>query len=195
MQLEANDGELTSADEITVTVYPAGTINQAPNVTTGYAQTINFPDIVNLDAIVTDDGLPLSTEVTTTWLQMGGPGTVTFSNASAISTTASFPSAGIYFLRLTADDGNAIGYGDITIIVNPAPEVLDIRVSASSDDAEERASGTMNLTSSDLELVEEKGIQTVGMRFNGLTIPPGMMITEAYIQFQVDETSSKKYCA
>jgi hypothetical protein len=45
--------------------------------------------------------------------------------------------------------------------------------------------------STDLELVYDadmdQGNQTVGMRFNGVDIPPGAIILNAYIQFQVDE--------
>ena len=48
----------------------------------------------------------------------------------------------------------------------------------------------MRLTSSDLELVYTGGAQTVGLRFNGLQIPPGAVITNAYVQFQVDEDSA-----
>ena len=36
---------------------------------------------------------------------MRGPGTVTFGNANAVDTTASFSAAGTYVLRLTANDG------------------------------------------------------------------------------------------
>ncbi len=68
------------------------------------------------------------------------------------------------------------------------------QVSASSDDAEEQGAngsspGSMDLTSSDLELVRDgnDGDQWVGMRFNGLSIPQGAYITNAYIQFTVDE--------
>lgn len=68
------------------------------------------------------------------------------------------------------------------------------QVSASSDDAEEQGSngttpGAMDLTSTDLELVNDgnDGDQWVGMRFNGLNIPQGVYITSAYIQFTVDE--------
>lgn len=64
------------------------------------------------------------------------------------------------------------------------------RVSASSDDAEENIVGAMDLTSSDLELVLEDSLQTVGIRFNGVDIPKEATILNAYIQFQVDETSS-----
>ena len=47
----------------------------------------------------------------------------------------------------------------------------------------------MRLASSDLEMVFDKGDQQVGMRFNGITIPQGASIVNAYIQFQVDESS------
>ena len=70
---------------------------------------------------------------------------------------------------------------------------LEARISSSADDAEERASGSMKFTSSDLELVDDnpsKPDQTIGLRFNGLDIPQGAIITSAYLQFQVDEVSA-----
>ena len=64
-------------------------------------------------------------------------------------------------------------------------------MSASTDDAEEASSGSMDLTSTDLELINDRGTdQTVGMRFRAVAIPAGAWISEAYVQFQVDETSS-----
>jgi hypothetical protein len=70
--------------------------------------------------------------------------------------------------------------------------VLDIRVSASADDAEENTTtGKVNRGSSDLELVDQGALfQLVGMRFNNLTIPQGAIINKASIQFQADETHS-----
>jgi type IV pilus assembly protein PilY1 len=64
-------------------------------------------------------------------------------------------------------------------------DTLDVWVSTSSDDAEEAASGSMDMTSSDLELVNN---QQVGMRFQGITIEQGATITSAYIEFACDET-------
>ena len=49
----------------------------------------------------------------------------------------------------------------------------------------------MSLTSSDLELVYDGSNQTVGLRFNGITIPQGATIVNAYVQFQVDEAQSE----
>ncbi len=67
---------------------------------------------------------------------------------------------------------------------------VDLRVATSSDDAEEAASGSVSLVSSDLELVDDAGLQTVGMRFAGVPVPPGAVILAAHIQFQVDEVTS-----
>jgi hypothetical protein len=48
----------------------------------------------------------------------------------------------------------------------------------------------MSRTSSDLELVYDREIQTVGLRFSNVTLPPGATVVNAYIQFQVDEIST-----
>ena len=66
-----------------------------------------------------------------------------------------------------------------------------VRVASGSDDAEESASGAMNLTSSDLELVNDGSDQKVGIRFAGVDIPQGATIFKAHMQFQVDETTSE----
>lgn len=73
----------------------------------------------------------------------------------------------------------------------PSIVIQEARVNASSDDAEESASGKVNLSSSDLELISEDSDQTVGMRFNNLNIPQGATITNAYIQFEVDESTKE----
>jgi VCBS repeat-containing protein len=79
----------------------------------------------------------------------------------------------------------------VAITANPSvPVTVELRVAARSDDAGEQAEGRVTLNSSDLELVVERTIQTVGVRFNGVTIPQGATIVNAYIQFQVDERTT-----
>ncbi|MCB0616950.1 MAG: hypothetical protein KDC75_26715, partial [Phaeodactylibacter sp.] len=77
-----------------------------------------------------------------------------------------------------------------------APARTSARISTSEDDAEERASGAVDLTSSDLELAEDpnQGKQAVGLRFTTLNLPQGVVISRAYVQFTVDETSSGAPC-
>jgi hypothetical protein len=70
--------------------------------------------------------------------------------------------------------------------------VVESRVSASSEDAEQKVGSTsVSLTSSDLELVTDGLPQTVGMRFAGLALPPGVPIVDAWLQFTVDEAQSE----
>ena len=79
----------------------------------------------------------------------------------------------------------------MTVIDPNAPLVFEARVAASADDSEERMNGSIKLTSSDLELVDDKGkLQIVGIRFQGVSIPAGAAISQAYVQFTVDEVSS-----
>ncbi len=68
---------------------------------------------------------------------------------------------------------------------------VEKRIAASSDDAEQRVGGATDLTSSDLELTTDGTTQQViGLRFTALAIPAGATITNAYVQFQVDEVST-----
>jgi hypothetical protein len=100
---------------------PAPATNQPPIVNAGPDQTIALPASASLSGTVTDDGLPSGAVVSASWSQMSGPGTVTFANASAPVTTATFSTSGTYVLRLTASDTALSASDDITIVVNPVP--------------------------------------------------------------------------
>ena len=79
--------------------------NQAPVVDAG--PNVNLAainDVAALNGNVTDDGLPLGAGVRVTWSKLDGPGTVTFGDANAAVTSASFSAPGIYLLNLAADD-------------------------------------------------------------------------------------------
>src|SRR5262249_47727964 len=78
----------------------------------------------------------------------------------------------------------------VTVSV-PVVGSLDARVAASSDDAEESAGGSVNLTSSDLELIHDSSDQTGGMRWAGGAIPKTATITRAYLQFRAKESQSE----
>jgi hypothetical protein len=98
--------------------------NQAPIVNAGSDQVITLPNAASLDGTVTDDGLPIPPgTVTTTWSQVGGTPGVAFANASAVDTTATFPMAGSYALRLTADDGDVAVFDEVTVSVNEPGQV------------------------------------------------------------------------
>ena len=185
-----NDGAIYE-----VSIPGSGPVNQAPVVNAGADQLVTLPSTAALSGSASDDGLPAPpATLTTTWSQLSGPGTVTFQNASALSTTASFSAGGVYVLRLTASDSVTASTDDVEItVIDPnAPSQLDVAVAASTDDAEENnAGGNVNRTSADLELVADGSInQTVGLRFVGVNLPDNAVISNAYVQFTVDEVTT-----
>jgi hypothetical protein len=79
-------------------------------------------------------------------------------------------------------DGSEV---DVTTIV--------ASIAVGPDDAEEKADGSITLTSSDLEIHEyDAGAPhlAVGLRFTDLLIPPGASIVSAYVQFEAAETDT-----
>jgi hypothetical protein len=116
LRLTAFDGEITVSDDVTVTA------NRAPTVNAGADQTITLPSSATLTGTAADDGLPSPpATLTSTWSTVSGPGTVTFGNANALSTTATFSTSGAYVLRLTVSDSAAAASDDVAVTVNPAP--------------------------------------------------------------------------
>ena len=69
-------------------------------------------------------------------------------------------------------------------------QTLVVPIKDGDDDAEESVDGTVELGSSDLELINDEVDQVVGLRFRDIAIPNGATIVRAYIQFHVDEPSS-----
>jgi hypothetical protein len=126
---------------------------------------------------------------------VSGPGTVGFANPASPTTTATFSTNGTYVLRLTADDSAIQRSDDITVTVLPegsvVPRVIDVAVSKSADDAEERPTGRVKLGSTDLQMVVDgSATQVVGLRFAGLALPKNATIVNAYVQFRTDEATT-----
>jgi hypothetical protein len=187
-QPDENDGRIYE-----LSLPPMTPGNSAPVASAGPDQTITHPNDVLLQGSVTDDGIPSPSSLISTWSQKSGPGVVTFDDASQEVTNASFSAAGTYGLRLTGDDGEFQATDDVTITVLSADgsTIVERRVEASVDDAEEDDLGAVSRDSSDLELVFDGEInQVVGIRFNGVPVPPGAAILAAHIQFQVDGPDS-----
>jgi len=69
--------------------------------------------------------------------------------------------------------------------------VWEGRISSGADDYEQYvANGDMDNGSTDLEITEEGSPtdnQLIGLRFNGVDVPQGATIANAYVQFHVDE--------
>jgi uncharacterized protein YjiK len=196
---ESYDGSSDEAPLLHVEYSLGGGLrNLPPTVEAGNDQTIEIGESTSVSGSVSDDGLPdpPASIQSTSWSQVNGPPFATFTTPSALRTGVTFPSEGSYQLRLSAFDGEKTSADDLTVTVNPPPpppgqSTVELRISDSSDDAEERSDLDMKLTSSDLEMTLEKGAaQVVGLRFHPLPIPPGARIDSAWVQFEVDEATS-----
>ncbi|MEP6654068.1 MAG: cellulose binding domain-containing protein [Myxococcales bacterium] len=120
LRLTVTDGASARNDDMTVIVNPP--LNQAPLVNAGLDQTITLPATANLIGEVMDDRFPAPPAAfSVVWSRVGGPGTVTFANANALLTSATFSVAGTYTLRLTADDSALATSDDLVVTVNAAP--------------------------------------------------------------------------
>ena len=181
-----NDGKL---HELSVTLPSVG--NDGPVADAGPDRTGTMPDAVALAGSVSDDGIPEGGTLTSLWTQTSGPGTAMFTSSTSPTTDVTFSAPGEYVLRLTADDSELQGFDETTVTVNAgSTTVLDIPVIASSDDAEEAASGDINRLSGDLAMALHTTPQTVGLRFQSVTIPQGATVLSSYVQFRADEKSS-----
>jgi hypothetical protein len=70
--------------------------------------------------------------------------------------------------------------------------IVERRVAAGADDAEQATSGKVSVSSSDLDIITDGGtpLSVVGVRFTNLPIPRGAPILSAWIQFQADEVGT-----
>jgi len=87
-----------------------------------------------------------------------------------------------FFTTPTPDAANVVS-GPSSYHVN-----LTLPILTANDDGEEYGNGSVNLSSSDIEMVQDGGaVFTVAYRFNGVALPDDAIITNAYIQFYAEE--------
>ena len=123
-QANTNSSDIIFDLELSGSAFPT---NQGPSSNAGSDQTITLPASATLNGTVSDDGLPIPPGLLTFgWTKFSGPGTVSFANANALQTTASFSTAGTYALRLTARDGASAVSDDLTVTVNSQVQPLRI---------------------------------------------------------------------
>ncbi|MFZ1700559.1 MAG: RHS repeat-associated core domain-containing protein [Pyrinomonadaceae bacterium] len=86
-----------------------------PCVFAGVDNSIILPGTAALNGSAASSAVSIST----TWSKISGPGEVGFANPADASTVATFSAAGLYILRLSADDGSMTMSDDIQITVEP----------------------------------------------------------------------------
>ena len=173
----------------TATVEPP---NQPPLITSPGTQSSTVGDVISLPIVASDpdgDTLVFTASSLPAGLQIN-------SASGTISGTLATGSDGPYAVTVAANDGQGnsveVSFGwQVDVDVPGTSVTVEVRVAASADDAEEKPSGSISLSSSDLELTTDgSNNQWIGMRFAGISIPVGATISNAWVQFQTDETGS-----
>ena len=183
----------TSADNLSVAADTAPTITGpadqsiGENSATGALAFTVGDDFTAASALTVTKGSSNTTLFPAANIVLGGSGanrTVTVTPAANQSGTAT--------ITLTVSDGVLTSSDTfvLTVVDPTSPVTLTRSIATSADDAEESALGVVSLTSTDIELVDDGGLQTVGLRFTGLAIPQGAIISSATIQFKADELQS-----
>lgn len=119
-------GTLSTDDRQIMEGYLAHKWSLANNLPLNHPHQVQSPGgsivEVNLNGDVTDaDGqIP-----TTFWTKISGPGSVNFTDPTAVDTTVTFSEAGTYVLRLTADDGTDQAFDELTITVSEQQNFTD----------------------------------------------------------------------
>lgn len=85
---------------------------------------------------------------------------------------------------------------NMTVACGTTPGTANVQVNQSSDDAEQQTTdGAVVLTGTDLDFFGETNgggtaYSNLGVRFNGLNIPPGATITSAFIEFTANDSAT-----
>ena len=190
----ATDGQgLAGAQMVVVTVDPSAG-NGPPIVSAGTDITVTIGGGATMSGSGSDDGLPDPPGgLTFSWTQTGGSGVASFAAPTSPVSNVTFSQIGTYTLTLTAFDGEVGDQDTVVVTVGSGGgvETVELRVSTSFDDVEEKTTGKVNNnSSSDLELVFDVSDQVIGLRYPDLPILNAATITNAYIQFTVDEATS-----
>lgn len=87
-------------------------------VDAGTDKTIDLADFINLDATVTENGLPPLSSATYHWSQLSGPGLANISDPTSEDTQVSFTELGSYIIQLEVSSENEVVSDALDITVN-----------------------------------------------------------------------------
>lgn len=92
-------------------------INSAPEVSAGPQITVQSGEEIELQGIVSDDGLPLDSDLEITWTKVSGPDDFEITEVNNPISKATFNEPGEYVLQLSAYDGESEDSQTVKIIV------------------------------------------------------------------------------
>lgn len=214
VSFNGTEAQVIAATGISLTtIVPVGASTGNVTVTTnnqtsaGLEYTVKIPIIPNITSLdplsgeigdqVTINGTDFSTTPDENKVSFNGiTAIVTASTATTITT--SVPAGASTGEVTVTRDGESNG---VLFIVTTPVYTLEVSINESLDDVEENIERGMitDPGSSDLELGEfdtsgdpDNGLQRIGLRYNGITIPAGATIQKATIQFMSESDGAEE---
>ncbi|MFH1170457.1 MAG: S8 family serine peptidase [Candidatus Vogelbacteria bacterium] len=186
-------GHITNAQ---ITVMVNNLTNLPPTTNAGADQTITLPNTATLTGTATDDGLPNPPgTLTITWSKVSAPGTVTFNNPTALSTTATFSLAGTYTLRLTANDGALTTTDDVIVTANPVVVATTYTITTTATTGGTiTPNGAISVTqggNQTFRIVPNSGYQIASVFVDGIN--QGAITTYTFSNVQANHTISASF--
>jgi beta-galactosidase len=133
-----------------VPVLPPVALINNPAMPTVFLSSTN--SVQQLAATATDTQSNSPPPLATSWVQVSGPGTVTFGDPNALSTTARFSTNGVYSVAFQAAKGAMLSSAGLTVVVGNVPYGPALKVRYAFDDtsgtstASDTSGGGVNVT-------------------------------------------------
>jgi len=145
-----------------VPVLPPNAAITNPMTTTVFVNSTNAT--LQLGATATDNQLNQPPAMTTLWSQTSGPGTVTFGNSGALSTTATFSINGVYVLTFQAIKSAMVTSVQLTVVVGNVAYGPTLKLRMPFDDSgsgtttpSDTSGGGVNVT---MQMLNKSGVAT-----------------------------------
>ncbi len=191
VQLIATDTAAQPSSPVTADITVVAPTDVPP--TAGLSVTQTAPLTARADASTSTDSTDLTPIASYTFDFGDGTPLETTTAPTAIA-THTYAVGGTYLVTLIVTDSGNNASSPVSTNVTVDDRIagsVERRIAVSSDDAEEPTGSSVNLSSSDLELIMDASAQTVGLRWTGITIPRGATIEAAYVQFAAREAQTE----
>ncbi|MBK5256725.1 MAG: hypothetical protein JJE39_11890, partial [Vicinamibacteria bacterium] len=127
--LTAPSGAALAEASTLLTIQNDDAPNTPPVVSAGADILLTPPTLTTtLNGSATDDGVALPLSLT--WTQLAGPGSTTFTDATAAVTSVTLSAPGDYVFRLTADDGLELVSDDVSVFARSRADLTTTALDA-----------------------------------------------------------------
>ena len=159
-------------------------LNKAPAISIAIGNDLSP---VSLNGTVTDDDYPLPVSLTTQWSQLSGPSTLTFANATQAATTATFTGAGLFGVRLQANDSSILSFKDSTFTAYESPFAKWLTTTTTGNGNNTLAEATLDADGDGLMNLLEYAIGTNGTvtTTNPQVITLAPVSTDKYLRLSI----------